>query len=79
MTGEFLSPRIIQAVGLAGVVCLGIFWAITDRLEPLLLATAGSFITGGNLLEAYLRLRLPPLQEPPSPPPIAPAPPGPGE
>lgn len=72
MTSEFLSPKIIQTVGLLGFVALGIFWAATDRLDPLLLAMSGSLITGGNLLEVYLKLRS--SASSPTPPPIAPLP-----
>lgn len=72
MTNDFLSPKIIQVVGLLGFIALGIFWAVTDRLDPLLLATSGSLITGGNLLEVYLKLRT--SSGEPTPPPIAPAP-----
>jgi hypothetical protein len=70
--GDFLSPKIIQAAGLLGFAVFGGFWMVTDRLEPLLLAFAGSLITGGNLLEVYLKLRSPASE--PTPPPIAPAP-----
>ncbi len=68
MRSDFLPPKLIQGVGLAGFIALGIFWAFTARIEPMLLAFSGSLITGGNLLEVYLKLR---SGNPSDPPPVS--------
>ncbi len=65
MRSDFLPPKLIQAVGLMGFVALGVFWAVTNRIEPMLLAFSGSLITGGNLLEVYLKLKSGNAADPP--------------
>lgn len=57
--------------GMVVLASLIVFWALTGRIEPLLIATSGSLITGANLLEAYLKIKNPPKSEmPPAPAPL---------
>lgn len=57
---EFLPPRTVQIVGLLSLIAIGVFWGVTGRLDPLLLATAASLVTGGNIAELYLRIKTKP-------------------
>lgn len=51
------APRITRIIGWGGVVFVTVFWAITARIEPMLLAMFGSFATGGELLAAWADFR----------------------
>jgi hypothetical protein len=68
---RYLPPRVLQIVGLLLLAAFGVLWAITGRESVLLVGAAGSLI----LLGGYERAKtaLVELQEPPTPPPIAPA------
>lgn len=63
-----LPPAVLQVVGLSAFVFFVGFWAATDRIEPTLLAAAGTLYGAGLLQHASSRLK---DQEPPP----APAPP----
>lgn len=64
-SGDYLPPRTLQLVGIAMLGFFVVFWAFTDRLEPLLLATAGGLIGGGAWADAYKSLRKPVAGPPP--------------
>lgn len=48
MNRDALPPTVLQAVGLVGLVSLGVFWAVTNRLNPTLLATMGGLVGLGQ-------------------------------
>ena len=50
---DTLPPGVLQIVGLAGIVMLGIFWAVSGRLDPTLLAAAGSLVGIGQYVTAH--------------------------
>jgi hypothetical protein len=47
---------VLQVVGLAGLVAFGVFWGLTDRLSPTLLAAAGSLVGVGTYVRALAAL-----------------------
>ena len=51
-----LPPLVLQVFGLGGLLFIGIFWAITNRLSAALLATAGSLIGAGTYVDAVKSL-----------------------
>lgn len=53
---EQLPPIALQLVGLIGIVGLGIFWGVSGRLSPTLLATAGSLVGAGSYVNALRAL-----------------------
>jgi hypothetical protein len=61
---EFLKPKIVQAVGVAGIVAMFVFWAATGRLEPVLLSAFGGLVTFGGVLQARQDAKNPPPNEP---------------
>lgn len=65
----YLPPWVIQAVGLALVLFFAIVWYLTDRIEPTLIALAGTLIGGGEYLRAKRGLTS--NEDPPPPPPVA--------
>jgi hypothetical protein len=71
--GEWLA-LLPQVLGAAMVVFCLVFWAITDRVEPLFLTTGAGLLTVGIGAGAIAALRSP---EPPQVPSAAPPPPSP--
>lgn len=67
-----LSPRsagewgavVPQWLGIVGLIFCVVFWAITDRVEPLLVTTFGGILTVGLGAEALAALRGPAPHEP---------------
>lgn len=56
MDRESLPPKVLQTVGLLGLIVLGVFWGATGRIEPTLLATAGSLVGIGHYVGAVKQL-----------------------
>lgn len=54
---DLWAPRITRIIGWGGVVFVSVFWAITNRVEPMLIGLFGSFATGGELLAAWRDFR----------------------
>lgn len=46
-----LPPRVIQTVGLVGLVGFAVLWAITDRVSTELLGAFGALVGFGQLLD----------------------------
>lgn len=65
-TAESWAPVITMYLGMALLVFCAGFWALTNRLEPLLLAAAGTALGTSQGLGAIAGLRA----GPPTPPPI---------
>jgi hypothetical protein len=51
------APRVTRIIGWGGVVFVTTFWALANRIEPMLLGLFGSFATGGELLAAWRDFR----------------------
>ena len=68
MNRRELPPWLLQTIGILMILFFTAFWAITGRVEPVLLGTAGTLIGIGEYARGSRKLERP---EPPSPPPIA--------
>lgn len=64
---EDWAPILTMYLGMAILVFCAIFWALTNRLEPYLLAAAGGTLGTSQGLDAMASLRRPPPQPPPVP------------
>jgi hypothetical protein len=53
---DSLPPKVMQLVGLGGLVVLGVFWGFTGRIEPTLLATTGGLVGIGHYAGAVKSL-----------------------
>lgn len=62
---QTLPPRIVQLVGLGLIVAFSLFWALTGRVEPTLIAAAGGLVGIGQGLSALEALRAAGKGEPP--------------
>lgn len=56
-----------KLLGAAILVFSVVFWAVTDRVEPLFVTTGGGLVGSGYVLDGLLALRQPPPGPPPSP------------
>lgn len=65
----YIPPWVLQAIGLFAFVFFCVFWAVTGRLAPELLAAAGTLYGVGLASEARKALK----GSPEEPPPVAPA------
>lgn len=65
---EEWAPVLTMYLGMAMLVFCAVFWAVTNRLEPYLLATAGALLGTSQGLDAMVGLK----QPPPAPPPPVP-------
>ena len=45
---RFLSPRMLQGIGIVLLIAFAVFWALTDRQSTLLVGTAASLILLGR-------------------------------
>lgn len=54
---DLWAPRVTRIIGWSGVGFVTVFWALTTRIEPMLLGLFGSFATGGELLAAWRDFR----------------------
>lgn len=63
---EQWAPVLVLYLGMAMLVFCAGFWALTNRLEPLLLAAGGGLLGTSQGLDALSGLR----NGPPTPPPI---------
>lgn len=45
---RFLSPKLLQGVGILLLVAFAVFWALTDRQSTLLVGSAASLILLGR-------------------------------
>lgn len=52
-----LPPRVLQLVGLVGMIACFCFWAATDRLEPAIFTGFGALTAYGQVQVARRRLR----------------------
>jgi hypothetical protein len=48
----YLKPLIVQGVGVIGIIGTAVFWAVTGRLEPTLLAAFGGMVSYGGVMQA---------------------------
>jgi hypothetical protein len=66
---NYLSPRILQVLGIILLIASAIFWGATGRESVLLMSSAMSLIGLGAYAGAQVALRTP--GEHPTPPPIS--------
>lgn len=52
-----LPPKVLQLVGLSGIIGCAIFWGAADRLEPTLIAAFGTLAVYGQYQAAKGVLR----------------------
>lgn len=57
LNGDYLSPRVLQLVGLLLLLGSGAFWALTQRESLLLVSSAMTLILGGTLRGAWYSVR----------------------
>jgi hypothetical protein len=48
----YLPPWVIQVTGLLLILFFAVVWLLTDRIEPTLIALAGTLIGGGEYIRA---------------------------
>jgi hypothetical protein len=49
---QYLSPRIVQSIGVVGMIMFAVFWAFTGRVSVELLSVFGGMLTFGGVLQA---------------------------
>lgn len=49
---QYISPRIVQTIGIAGLVLFAVFWTFTGRISVELLSVFGGMLTFGGVLQA---------------------------
>jgi hypothetical protein len=49
MSSRPLGPRVLQLIGLVGLVVLFVGWQITGRLDPIFVLPCWTLATGGQL------------------------------
>lgn len=59
------APVVTMYLGMLILVFCAVFWALTNRLEPYLLAAAGGTLGTSQGLDALAGLRMPPPDPPP--------------
>lgn len=69
MSNDYLSPRILQVLGIVLLIGSAVFWAWTGRESVLLMSSAMSLIGLGAYAGAQHALKRP--GEDPTPPPVA--------
>lgn len=62
---ESWAPVIVMYLGMALLIFCAIFWAATNRLEPMLLAAAGGLLGTSQGLDALHGLKYGPPDPPP--------------
>lgn len=67
--GRYLSPRILQVLGILLLVGSAVFWAASGRESILLMSSAMSLIGLGAYAGAQAALRTP--RDQPTPPPVS--------